>query len=98
MAGTISVTPNQLRDQSRVYLQARDMVTEAKSRVEQMNNQIAEQWRGEAFRAYLEQFNQIAGHVREFNELLGNINQQLNNYANMIEDRDRQDAQAFGLS
>ena len=98
MAGTISVTPDQLRSQSRVYLDARDMVAEAKSRVDAMNNQIADQWRGEAFRSYLEQFDQLAGHVREFNELLVNINQQLNKYANTIEERDRQDAAAFGLN
>ena len=98
MAGIISVTPDQLRSQSRVYLDARDMVAEAKARVDAMNNQIAEQWRGEAFRAYLEQFDQLAHHVRDFNELLTNINQQLNTYANTIEERDRQDATAFGLN
>ena len=98
MAGIISVTPEQLRSQSRVYLDARDMVADAKARVDAMNNQIAEQWRGEAFRAYLQQFEQLAGHVRQFNELLVSINSQLNKYANTIEDRDRQDATAFGLN
>jgi len=93
----ISVTPDQLRDQSRVYLEARDMVAEAKAKVDAMNNQIAEQWRGQAFQAYLQQFDQLAGHVRQFNELLVNINEQLNKYANTIEDRDRQDAGSFGL-
>ena len=95
---TISVTPDQLRDQSRVYLQARDQVQEAKQRVDQMNGQIAEQWKGQAFQAYLQQFEQLSGHVVKFNELLVSINEQLNKYASTIEDRDRQDAGAFGLN
>jgi len=94
----ISVTPDQLRDQSRVYLEARDMVAEAKSKVDAMNNQISEQWRGQAFQAYLQQFDQLAGHVRQFNELLVNINVQLNKYADTIEERDRLDAGSFGLN
>jgi len=94
----ISVTPDQLRDQSRVYLQARDEVQAAKDKVDNMNNQIAEQWKGQAFQAYLQQFEQLAGHVRAFNELLVSINEQLNKYANTIEERDRQDAGAFGLN
>ena len=94
----ISVTPDQLRDQSRVYLQARDQVQEAKQRVDQMNGQIAEQWKGQAFQAYLQQFEQLSGHVVKFNELLVSINEQLNKYASTIEDRDRQDAGAFGLN
>jgi len=94
----ISVTPDQLREQSRVYLDARAMVEEAKGKVDAMNGQIAEQWRGQAFQAYLHQFEQLAGHVRQFNDLLTSINEQLNKYANTIEERDRQDAGAFGLN
>jgi len=98
MMSVISVTPDQLREQSRVYIQARDEVQAAKERVDAMNNQIAEQWKGQAFQAYLQQFDQLAGHVRQFNELLVSINEQLNKYATTIEERDRQDAGAFGLN
>jgi len=98
MAGIISVTPQELRDQSRVYIDARNMVDEAKGRVDAMNRQIEQQWRGEAFRAYLEQYNQLAGHITQFKELLENINAQLVKYANTIEERDRQDAGSFGLN
>jgi len=98
MMSVISVTPDQLREQSRVYIQARDEVQAAKERVDAMNNQIAEQWKGQAFQAYLQQFEQLAGHVKQFNELLVSINEQLNKYATTIEERDRQDAGAFGLN
>jgi uncharacterized protein YukE len=35
--------------------------------------------------------------VRKFEELLVNINQQLNKYADTIAERDAQDAQSFGF-
>ncbi|MCL1989536.1 MAG: WXG100 family type VII secretion target [Defluviitaleaceae bacterium] len=98
MAGIISVTPQELRDQSRVYVDARNMVDDAKGRVDAMNRQIEQQWRGEAFRSYLEQYNQLAGHITQFKELLESINAQLIKYANTIEERDRQDAKSFGLN
>lgn len=95
MAGVISVTPDELRQQSRVYIDARNMVDEAKSSVEAMNGQIEQQWRGEAFKAYLEQYNALAGNITQFKELLESINAQLVKYADTIEQRDREDAGSF---
>lgn len=59
-----------------------------------MNNQISEQWKGQAFKAYLEQYTQFEGNVKKMEELLTNINQQLDNVAQ----RDTQDATSFGLN
>jgi len=98
MAGMISVTPDELRVQARVYLDAREMIVEAKRKVDEMNRQMGQQWRGEAFQAYLGQFDQLAHHVRGFNELLGRMYQQLNHYADVNQERDRADARAFGFN
>lgn len=51
----------------------------------------------QAFQAYLEQYNQLEQNVRKFEELLESINQQLNKYADTVEERDAQDAQSFGF-
>lgn len=59
--------------------------------------EMASQWKGQAFSAYLEQYNQLYTHVQKFEELLVSINQQLNNYAQTVAERDQQDAQSFGL-
>ena len=98
MAGRIAVTPDQLRQQARVYLEARDMVMEMKAKVEAMNNQIAEQWQGGAFESYLQQYQQHATHINQFSDLLVDVNSQLNKYANTVEERDQQDATAFGFN
>ena len=65
--------------------------------VNRTNGEMASQWKGQAFNAYLEQYNQLYTHVQKFEELLVSINQQLNNYAQTVAERDQQDAQSFGL-
>ncbi len=97
MAGVIAVTPEQLKSQAQVYSQAASQIQEAIRKVNSMNQQISQQWKGQAFQAYLEQYNQLEGNVRQMEELLESINQQLNKYADTVAERDRQDAGSFGF-
>lgn len=97
MAGVIAVTPEQLKSQAQVYSQAASQIQEAIRKVNAMNQQISQQWKGQAFQAYLEQYNQLEGNVRQMEELLERINQQLNKYADTVAERDRQDAGSFGF-
>ena len=94
----ISVTPDMLREQAIVYSQAREDVERAKANVMNANEQMREHWKGQAFTAYLAQFDELSQHIIKFNDLLTSINTQLNNYANTIEERDNQDRNAFGLN
>lgn len=93
----ISVTPEELKEQAKVYTRSKDEIEQAIQNVDKMNSTIAEQWKGQAFQAYLEQYNQLNDSVKKFEELLVNINQQLNKYADTIAERDAQDAQSFGF-
>lgn len=95
---TVSVTPEQLREQAKVYTRARDGIDEQIRAVNSMNQQIAEQWKGQAFQAYLQQYNELEGYVKKFKELLVSINTQLNSYASTVAQRDQEDARGFGLS
>ncbi|MEV8213082.1 WXG100 family type VII secretion target [Leifsonia sp. NPDC077715] len=95
--GQISVTPEELKQQAQVYTRSRDEIEQAIQKVNQMNSTIAEEWKGQAFQAYLEQYNQLYDNVRKFEDLLVSINQQLNKYADTIAERDAQDAQSFGF-
>lgn len=94
---TISVTPAELKQQAQVYIQSKEQIEQAIQRVNSMNSTIAEEWKGQAFQAYLEQYNQLYQNVQKFEELLESINQQLNKYADTVEERDAQDAQSFGF-
>lgn len=93
----ISVTPEELQQQAQVYLHAKDGIEEQIQTVNNMNNTIAEEWQGAAFSAYLEQYQQLYGKVQQFEELLQSINQQLNQYAQTVAERDAADAGSFKL-
>ena len=92
MAGAIAVTPEQLKSQAKVYQQAASQIQDAIRKVNSMNQQIAQ-----SFQAYLEQYNQLEGNVKQMEQLLESINQQLNKYADTVAERDRQDAGSFGF-
>lgn len=94
----ISVTPEQLKEQAQVYTRSKEQIEQAIQSVSSMNSQIAEEWKGQAFNAYLEQYNQLYTQVQKFEELLASINQQLNNYAETVAERDAQDSASFGLN
>ena len=98
MAGAITVTPEQLKSQAKVYQQASAQIEDAIRKVNSMNQTISQQWQGEAFRAYLEQYNQLEGNVKQMEELLESIHGQLNKYADTVAERHRQDAGSFGLN
>ncbi|MGX7173364.1 WXG100 family type VII secretion target [Enterococcus ratti] len=97
MAGLITVTPEQLKIQAKVYQQAAAQMQEAIQKVNLMNQQIAQTWKGQAFHAYLVQYNQLEGNVKQMMQLLEGINGQLYKYADTMAERDRQDARNFGL-
>lgn len=93
----ISVTPEELKQQAQVYIRSKEQIEQAIQQVNQMNSTIAEEWKDQAFQAYLEQYNELYQNVTKFEELLESINQQLNKYADTVAERDAQDAQSFGF-
>ena len=95
--GQISVTPEELKQQAQVYIRSKEQIEQAIQQVNQMNSTISEEWKGQAFQAYLEQYNELYQNVKKFEDLLESINQQLNKYADTVAERDAQDAQNFGF-
>ena len=93
----ISVTPEELKSQAQVYLTAKDEIESAVQKVNSMNNTIHDEWKGAAFEAYLNQYDELYKNVQQFEQLLESINQQLNKYADTVQERDAQDAQSFGF-
>jgi WXG100 family type VII secretion target len=97
MASQISVEPAVLKDQAKAYLTAHTDIENAIQKVKTTNGQIASEWKGEAFSAYLAQFDQTYKAVQKFEALLDSINKQLNKYADTVQARDTEDKKAFGL-
>ncbi|MGR3741767.1 WXG100 family type VII secretion target [Companilactobacillus sp. DQM5] len=94
---TISVTPEQLTQQAQVYLRAKEGIEQEIQKINSMNNTIQQEWKGGAFEGYLEQYNQLYGQVKQFEELLVNINSQLTQYAQTVAERDADDKKHFGI-
>lgn len=97
MAGAITLTPEELRTQANVYTEAAGNIEAAIQRVASTNEAISSTWQGEAFTGYLEQFTELRKNVTQMEELLASVNTQLVNYANTVEQRDRDDKQSFGV-
>ncbi len=97
MARIIAVTPEQLKSQAKIYSQASLQLQETMQRVNAMNQQMAQEWKGQAFQAYLAQYDQLKGNVKKMAELLENIERQLHQYADTVAQRDQQDARSFGF-
>ena len=95
--GQISVTTAELKQRAQVYIRSKEQIEQAIQQVNQMNSTISEEWKGQAFQAYLEQYNELYQNVKKFEDLLESINQQLNKYADTVAERDAQDAQSFGF-
>ena len=51
---SISLTPEQLQSQAAIYLSAKDQIEQAVQTVNRTNGEMASQWKGQAFNAYLE--------------------------------------------
>ena len=71
---------------------------DAINKVSGANGRLQGQWQGAAFQSYLEQFQQLSVSVTQMEQLLESIHAQLNQYADTVADRDRQDATSFGLN
>ncbi|WP_297818489.1 WXG100 family type VII secretion target [uncultured Lactobacillus sp.] len=98
MAGKISVTPEQLIASSNVYTNGAQQLADAINKVSAENQNMASEWSGQAFQAYLEQYSQLKTNVDQMTELLNQISQQLKKYAQTVQERDAQDSNAFGLN
>lgn len=93
----ISLTPEQLKSQAKIYTTAKNEIESAIQKVERTNKDIESQWQGAAFKAYLQQYQQLKKNVVQFENLLVDINKQLDKYAQTIAERDAQDAKSFGF-
>lgn len=93
----ISVTPEQLRDSAKVYINSSNEITAQINRVQSENQVMNQEWKGQAFQSYEQQFEQLKSNVKQMTDLLETINRQLVKYADTVEQRDREDSNAFGL-
>lgn len=84
----IKLTPDELRQSATKYSTGAERVNEVLTSLTNEQAVISENWDGNAFDSFEQQFNELSPKIRQFAELLEEINAQLVNVANTLEDTD----------
>lgn len=92
----IKLTPEELRQSSQKYTQGSEQVQEVLNALTNEQQIIRDNWEGNAFQSFDQKFNELSPKIREFAELLQDINQQLNKVAEIVEQTDQDIASQIG--
>jgi len=91
------MTPEELIAKSQTYSDSSQQIHEMLEKLTALQGDIADQWKGKAFEGFNEQFNQLTPQVRNFADLLQDIQIQLQKTAEAVEQQDQALSQNFGL-
>jgi WXG100 family type VII secretion target len=92
----ITISPDELRQQAQTYLQTQEHIQELTQNIESMNITIAQEWRGAAFEAFINRWQDtLKPNLNVVASELEMVFQKLVQHANITEERDRQDAQSW---
>lgn len=92
----IKLTPEELRQSAQRYTEGANNVEEVLNALTREQQVIDENWDGHAFDRFENQFNELTPKIREFIELLSDINQQLIKVADTLEQTDQDIASQIG--
>ena len=85
----IKLTPEELRASAQRYTDGAENVNQVLSSLTNEQAIISENWEGSAFQSFEEQFNELAPKIKEFAQLLQDINAQLVKVADIVEQTDQ---------
>lgn len=93
----VKLTPEQLEQQARTYTAKAGDIDGILSELINLQTAISENWDGQAWAKFDEQFHELARKVKAFSNLLRDINQQLNEVANVVRETDQEIASKLGF-
>jgi len=93
----IKLEPQELVAQAKIYTQKSEDIDNILKELTTMQNSISDNWEGEAWQKFDEQFEDLSKKVNDFSQLLRDINQQLNEVARVIADTDAEIASKLGF-
>lgn len=97
MSGQIKMSPAELSHRAKEYGNSHDQIRDILSRLGNLQNELREQWEGQAFRSFDDQFQELSPKVENFATLMMEIQQQLEKTAEAMADQDQALAQNFGF-
>jgi len=97
MSGQIKMSPAELASKAREYGNSSDQINQILSRLQTLQGELREQWEGQAFRSFDEQFNDLTPKVQNFAQLMMDIQTQLQKTAEAMQEQDQALSQNFGF-
>lgn len=91
----IKMTPEQLRSSATQYQRGSQSVTEVLNQLTRTQQEIEADWQGHGFDRFNQEFQKLAPKIRQFAELLEEINHKLDQSADAMENTDQQIAGQF---
>jgi len=85
----IKLNPEELRASAQRYTDGAENVNQVLSSLTNEQAIISENWEGSAFQSFEEQFNELSPKIKEFAQLLQDINAQLVKVADIVEQTDQ---------
>ena len=85
----IKLTPEDLRTSAQRYTQGSENVTQVLNELTREQGIISDNWDGSAFDSFEAQFNELSPKIKEFAQLLQDINAQLVKVADIVEQTDQ---------
>ncbi len=98
MAGQIRMTPEELKSRATRYGQSGSQIEQILSDLTNLQAVLSQEWEGQAFNRFNDQFNQLSPKVRDFAQLMHDIHDQLNKTADAVAEHDEALSRNFGLS
>lgn len=95
MAGTIRITPEQMRSKAHDYDVEGDKVNDVITTMNRYLSDLQQEWEGESSAAYAERFDQLRPGFEQARDLIHEIADALRNTAQRLEDTDKGIAQQF---
>lgn len=85
----IKLTPEELRASAQRYTEGSESVDQVLTSLTREQAVISENWDGSAFDSFEQQFNELSPKIKEFAQLLQDINAQLIKVADIVEQTDQ---------
>lgn len=98
MAGQIRMTPAELTAKAKRYGQSSQQIEQILTDLTNLQDDLRAEWEGRAFEQFDVQFKELTPKVRNFAQLMQEINEQLTKTADAVAQHDEQLSRNFGLN
>ncbi|GIO23681.1 ESAT-6-like protein [Oceanobacillus sp. J11TS1] len=98
MAGQIRMSPEELQAKAKRYGQGSEQIDQVLTNLSNLQDELRGEWEGRAFDQFEVQFRQLEPKVKEFSQLLLDIQDQLTKTAEAVAQQDEALSRNFGLS